>query len=48
VIARLAVLAGVPSGEAVTWARTHYNQRAVETPWQKWWVARFPHGTSAR
>lgn len=42
VIACLAVLAGVPSGEAVAWARAHYNHRAVETPWQKRWVARFP------
>ncbi|MFD1146115.1 protein-tyrosine phosphatase family protein [Saccharothrix hoggarensis] len=42
VIACLAVLAGVPSGDAVAWARTHYHRRAVETPWQKRWVQRFP------
>ncbi|MFI9010307.1 protein-tyrosine phosphatase family protein [Actinosynnema sp. NPDC053489] len=48
VIACLAVLAGVPAGEAVAWTRTHYHRRAVETPWQKRWVARFPHVTSAR
>lgn len=47
VIACLAVLAGVPSGDAVAWARAHYNRRAVETPWQKRWVARFPHVTPA-
>jgi protein-tyrosine phosphatase len=48
VIACLAVLAGVPSGEAVAWTRAHYNRRAVETPWQKRWVARFPDVTSTR
>ncbi|WP_158843293.1 protein-tyrosine phosphatase family protein [Saccharothrix deserti] len=48
VIACLAVLAGVPSGEAVAWTRAHYNRHAVETPWQKRWVARFPNVTSPR
>ncbi|WP_367136148.1 protein-tyrosine phosphatase family protein [Saccharothrix sp. HUAS TT1] len=48
VIACLAVLAGVPSGEAVTWTRANYNRRAVETPWQKRWVGRFPDVTSRR
>ncbi|MBB5955408.1 hypothetical protein FHS29_001989 [Saccharothrix tamanrassetensis] len=42
VISCLAVLAGIPSGEAVAWTRAHYNHRAVETPWQKKWVRRFP------
>ncbi|WP_447003919.1 protein-tyrosine phosphatase family protein [Saccharothrix isguenensis] len=42
VIACLAVLAGVPAGDAVAWTRAHYSRRAVETPWQKRWVARFP------
>jgi hypothetical protein len=42
VIACLAVLAGVPATEAVAWTRTHYHPRAVETPWQKRWVERFP------
>ncbi|HJP76203.1 MAG TPA: protein-tyrosine phosphatase family protein [Pseudonocardiaceae bacterium] len=35
----LAILAGVPSTEAVTWVRAHYSPRAVETPWQRRWVA---------
>lgn len=48
VVACLAVLAGVPSGEAVAWTRAHYNRRAVETPWQKRWVARFPNVTPTR
>ncbi len=45
VIACLAVMAGVPSGDAVAWTRAHYNRRAVETPWQKRWVTRFPQLT---
>jgi protein-tyrosine phosphatase len=42
VMACLAVLAGVPPQEAVDWTRQHYHHRAVETPWQRRWVARFP------
>jgi protein-tyrosine phosphatase len=42
VIACLAVLAGVTPSEAVTWAREHHHPRAVETPWQRRWVQRFP------
>jgi hypothetical protein len=42
VIACLAVLAGVPSAEAVAWARAHHHPRAVETPWQRTWVRAFP------
>jgi hypothetical protein len=42
VIACLAVLAGVPSADAVAWTRANYHRRAVETPWQRRWVARFP------
>lgn len=38
VIAGLAVLAGVPAGDAVGWVRANYNHRAVETPWQRRWV----------
>ena len=41
-IACLAVLAGVPNAEAVAWARANYHPRAVETPWQRRWVLRFP------
>ena len=29
----------VPPGEAVAWVREHYRSTAVETPWQRWWVA---------
>ncbi|MDQ2677290.1 MAG: protein phosphatase [Actinomycetota bacterium] len=39
-LAVLAVLSGVAPGEAVRWARTHYEPRASETPWQRRWVRR--------
>lgn len=42
VIACLAVRAGLPPAEAVAWTRAHYHRRAVETPWQRAWVTRFP------
>jgi protein-tyrosine phosphatase len=40
-LACIAVLDGVPSGEAVAFVREHYHRRAVETPWQRRFVARF-------
>jgi protein-tyrosine phosphatase len=40
VMACLAILSGVP--DAVGWARANYHERAVETPWQRAWVGRFP------
>jgi hypothetical protein len=40
-LACLAVLDGVPPGEAVAWVREHYDPRAVETPWQARYVRRF-------
>ena len=42
VIACLAVLAGVPATDAVAWTRAHYHPKAVETPWQRRWIVRFP------
>ncbi|GAA0806031.1 phosphatase domain-containing protein [Spirilliplanes yamanashiensis] len=39
-LACLAVLDGVPPGEAVAWVRARYDRRAVETPWQRRWVER--------
>lgn len=42
VIACLALLAGRAPDDAVAWARDHHHHRAVETPWQRRWVARFP------
>jgi protein-tyrosine phosphatase len=42
VIACLAVLAGLPPPEAIIWTRATYHRRAIETPWQRRWVLRFP------
>ena len=43
-LACLAVLDGVPPAEAVTFVRGRYGDRAVETPWQRRYVARFDPG----
>jgi hypothetical protein len=40
-LACLAVLDGVPAGEAVAFVREHYDPHAVETPWQRRFVRRF-------
>lgn len=40
-LACLAVLDGVPSGQAVAYVREHYAARAVETPWQRRFVSHF-------
>ncbi len=40
-LACLAVLDGVPAEQAVAYVREHYNIRAVETPWQRWYVRKF-------
>lgn len=40
VVALLARLAGIPASDAVSWTRTHYRPKAVETPWQRRFVAR--------
>jgi protein-tyrosine phosphatase len=39
-LAAMAVLAGVAPTDAVQWIRDRYISRAVETPWQRRWVAR--------
>lgn len=39
-LAAIAVVAGVPSDDAVAWVRRHYHPQAVETPWQRRWVHR--------
>ncbi|WP_030544263.1 protein-tyrosine phosphatase family protein [Streptomyces albus] len=41
-LACLAVLDGVPAGRAVEFVRRGYDRRAVETPWQRRYVRRFP------
>ncbi|MGH8859732.1 MAG: protein-tyrosine phosphatase family protein [Jatrophihabitantaceae bacterium] len=40
-LACLAVIDGVPPGDAVAYIRDRYDRRAVETPWQRRYVARF-------
>ena len=40
-LACLAVIDGVPADDAVAYIRQSYDPRAVETPWQKRYVARF-------
>ena len=40
-LACLAVLDGLPRDEAVGYVRQHYSRHAVETPWQRRFVARF-------
>jgi protein-tyrosine phosphatase len=46
-LACLAVLDGVPAGEAVAFVRRHYDPHAVETPWQRRYVRKFaPPGAS--
>jgi hypothetical protein len=41
-IAALAIMDGVPARDAVRWTRTHYHPKAVETPWQRWWLRTVP------
>ncbi len=43
-LACIAVLDGVPAEQAVAFVRRHYRPHAVETPWQRRYVARFPSG----
>jgi protein-tyrosine phosphatase len=40
-LACIAQLGGVRPEDATAWVRTHYNSRAVETPWQQRYVRRF-------
>ena len=44
VLACMAVLAGVRSGDAVAWVREHYRPGAVETSEQERWVEWFADG----
>jgi protein-tyrosine phosphatase len=39
-LAALAVLDGLSPRDAVAWVRSAYSRRAVETPWQRWWLRR--------
>lgn len=42
VIACLVVLTGTDPADAIAWTRANHHSRAVETPWQRGWVTRFP------
>ena len=39
-LAALAVLDGLAPPAGVAWVRDAYHPRAVETPWQRWWLRR--------
>jgi len=39
-LAALAIMDGVPRPEAVSWVRRRYHPKAVELPWQRWWLRR--------
>ena len=40
-LALVCVLDGLEPGQAVAYVRDHYRRHAVETPWQRRFVARF-------
>ncbi len=40
-LACIAILDGVPPGQAVSYVRRQYRRRTVETPWQRRYVASF-------
>jgi hypothetical protein len=46
-LACMAVLDGMEAREAIAFVRAHYDAHAVETPWQRRYVARFPSSASA-
>ena len=48
VLACMAVLAGVPPADAVTWVRAAYRPEAVETPEQEEWVQWFARWAEAQ
>jgi len=47
VLACMAILAGVPAGDAVTWVRKNYDSRGIETTEQEVWVGWFGRRVSA-
>lgn len=46
-LACMAVLDGVDPREAVAYVRAHYDAHAVETPWQRRYVRKFPARTGS-
>lgn len=47
VLACMAILAGHPAEDAVTWIRQNYRRRAVETAGQRRWIQWFAHRSAA-
>jgi protein-tyrosine phosphatase len=47
-LACIAVIDGVPAEEAVSFVRRQFDPHAVETPWQRRYVARFAIDVTAR
>ncbi len=41
-LACIAVIDGIPPDRAMAFVREHYDPRAVEAPWQRRYVARYP------
>ncbi len=41
-LACIAQLSGMSADDAIAWVREHYHPRAVEMPWQRRYVRRFP------
>ncbi len=40
-LACLAMIDGLRGVDAIRYVRRHYHHRAIETPWQQWYVRRF-------
>jgi protein-tyrosine phosphatase len=47
VLGCMAVLAGVPTPQAVRWVRENYHQKAIETPEQQAWISWFAERVAA-
>jgi hypothetical protein len=47
-LACMAILAGVPSDDAVEWVRANYCAKAIEPPYQEPWVEWFGRWVAAR
>jgi protein-tyrosine phosphatase len=39
-LAALSILDGLSPRDALSWVRREYHPKAVETPWQRWWLRR--------
>jgi hypothetical protein len=48
VLSCIALLDGVPKGEAIAYVRAHYDRKAVEMPWQRRFVEAFPDAAAPK